>query len=301
MANAKCGTELLERQFLALLRRRRELLPKVAENLVLHSRLAADEVLDALGQRNLLNLLLQLLSDDRHKNVGGFDRCVLDGRSGRHGSSRSSNGGDRSGRSGTSGGGVSGFICSSFCLRLVLKLIVDLLRVLGMAVDDPTVGNGVILGLELGLEGARGHARQRGRGADLDEPFKAVVVEKEVLGLDPPNRRSELVCEELNEDDVRELLPLLSRAPVVLVPLAEDLVEARRKGLVIDELGIFLGDFERLRDEIGDVFADQRIGVEVSGVDLLGQIYRVMSENALRSRDYVEDLQARNGMTPAQR
>ena len=89
------------------------------------------------------------------------------------------------------------------------------------------------------------------------------------MSLDPADRRRELVSEQLDENDVRELLALLGRAPVLLVPLAEDLVETRREGLVIDELSVLLRDLERLGDEVGHVFPDECVGIELGRIDLL--------------------------------
>ena len=62
-----------------------------------------------------------------------------------------------------------------------------------------------------------------------------------------------------------------STAPQFPGPLpAKDLVEARRKGLVVDNLSILLCRLEGLGYEIRNVFANQSVEVEMSGVDLLG-------------------------------
>ena len=57
---------------------------------------------------------------------------------------------------------------------------------------------------------------------------------------------------------------------MILLPLAKDLVEAGRKGLVVDDLSILFCGLEGLGDEIRDVLSNQSIRVEMSGVDLLG-------------------------------
>jgi hypothetical protein len=92
------------------------------------------------------------------------------------------------------------------------------------------------------------------------------------LRLDPAHGRRELVCEELDKDRVCELLALFRRCPVVSLPVAKYFVEARRRGLVVDDLCVLLADFEWLGDKIGDIFADEEVGVDVERVDLLGKI-----------------------------
>ena len=124
--------------------------------------------------------------------------------------------------------------------------------------------------------------------------------EEKVLSLDPADGRCELVRKQLDEDDVGELLALLCGTPVVLVPLPEHLVEARRQRLVVDELSVLLRDLEGLRDEVGNVLPDEGVGVEVRSVDLLRQ---VCTEALARLKNIEQNahIQARKGMTPAQR
>ena len=100
--------------------------------------------------------------------------------------------------------------------------------------------------------------------------LEIVVSEQDVLSLDPSNWRGKLISEQLDEDDVRTLLPVFRRIPLILLPLAKNLVEARRKGLVVDNLSILLCRLEGLGYEIRNVFANQSVEVEMSGVDLLG-------------------------------
>ena len=83
--------------------------------------------------------------------------------------------------------------------------------------------------------------------------------EKEDLSFNLPDERAELVCNEFYEDHIRELLALLSLAPVLFIPLAEILVETRRRGLVANNLSVFLRDIEWLSDQVRDIESDQNI------------------------------------------
>jgi hypothetical protein len=76
--SAQSRSELLKRKFLSLLRRRGKFLLKITENLVLESRLAADEVFDRFGERNLVNTFLQLLGNNDRKDLNSFDRNIFD-------------------------------------------------------------------------------------------------------------------------------------------------------------------------------------------------------------------------------
>ena len=129
--------------------------------------------------------------------------------------------------------------------------------------------------LVLRLGRARSHPSERGGGTDPDEALKAVLREEKVLSLDPAERRRELVSKQLDKNDVRKLLALLGRVPDLLVPLAKDLVEARRGERVwsdVDELGVLLRDLERFRDQVRDVLPDEGVGVEVRRIDLLREV-----------------------------
>ena len=90
-----------------------------------------------------------------------------------------------------------------------------------------------------------------------------VLREQVVLRLDPAHRRGELMREKLDENGVCKLLALLRHA---YVPVLEDLRETRRRGLVVDELGVVLGDLERLGDEVGIVFPSSMSGSKCSAL-----------------------------------
>ena len=51
-----------------------------------------------------------------------------------------------------------------------------------------------------------GHDTKGICGADFDNAFCGVLAEDDILCLDPPHGRGELVCEELDEERVGELL-----------------------------------------------------------------------------------------------
>lgn len=101
-----------------------------------------------------------------------------------------------------------------------------------------------------------------------------VLGEEQVLNVDPTNGRGELVGEELNEDGVRELLTLLKSTPAsgFFVPVLQDLRETRRRGLIVDELSVLLGDGEGMGDQVRDISGLEHVGVQVSGVDLLREV-----------------------------
>lgn len=50
------------------------------------------------------------------------------------------------------------------------------------------------------------HDPQRVCGADFDDALRRLLAEDDILRLDPPHGRGELVCQQLNEQRVRELL-----------------------------------------------------------------------------------------------
>jgi hypothetical protein len=77
VAEAESRSKLVQRELLALLRRRAELELEVGENLVLEGRLSADEVFDGFGEGDLLDLLLP--QPDPH-TAGERDRPCESGR-----------------------------------------------------------------------------------------------------------------------------------------------------------------------------------------------------------------------------
>lgn len=119
---------------------------------------------------------------------------------------------------------------------------------------------------------AGSHAGEGRRRAELDEALKFEVLEEDVLGLDPAHGRGELVRKELDEDRVTELVAVLGGAPLLFVPRREDLVQARRRSLGVDALGVLLVDLVRDGGQVGDVTTDEKVGVEVRRVDLLRQV-----------------------------
>jgi hypothetical protein len=99
----KGSSEFGERKFFTLLGSGRKFSLKISENLVLESRLASDEIFDRLGEGNVGDLLLELLSDDRSESVDGLERFVGDS----SGSSSSSTRGSRERHLGSSGSSSS--------------------------------------------------------------------------------------------------------------------------------------------------------------------------------------------------
>jgi hypothetical protein len=189
------------------------------------------------------------------------------------GGSGSSNNRSLDGDDGSGGGGSSGFGSTTLGGNLVLELVVNLLRVLCVTEDRTSAADRVVSSLVFGLERPSGHAGESGGGSNFDETLEVVDSEEEVLSLNPPDRRGELVGKEFYEDDIGELLALFSRAPVLFVPLAKNLVETGRGGLVVNDLGVFLRDLEWLGDQVRDVASNQHIWVEVEGVDLFSEVY----------------------------
>lgn len=171
-----------------------------------------------------------------------------------------------------------------------------------MAEDRAYARSGVVTGLVLRFESARSHSSQGRAGSNFNKALEVVLDEEEILSLDPPDRGGELVGKKLNKDGIREGLALCTRTPFLLIPALEDLVEARAGGLVIDDLNVFLRYLERLGDKIGDVFSNEHVGVKLSWVDLLGEIWKLVSNGEpvfFFKKKW--GIQARNGITPAQR
>jgi len=98
-----------------------------------------------------------------------------------------------------------------------------------------------------------------GEGPTSMRGVEIVVREKEILRLNPTNRRSELESQELNKDDVSKLLALVGTIPVFFVPVAQNPVEFRRRCLIIYDLCIVTGNIEGFCDEIRDVFPDEHV------------------------------------------
>ena len=71
---------------------------------------------------------------------------------------------------------------------------------------------------------------------------------------------------------VTELVAVLVSTPVLLVPRLQDLVQARRARLVVNLFGILFRDVIVLGRQVGNVTANEQLGVKVSQVDLFGQV-----------------------------
>jgi hypothetical protein len=72
--------------------------------------------------------------------------------------------------------------------QLLLKLIINLFSILGVAEDDAWVRGIVILCLILGLKSLGGHTSESWRGTHLDEPLECEVLEKVILSFNPSDR-----------------------------------------------------------------------------------------------------------------
>ncbi len=143
-----------------------------------------------------------------------------------------------------------------------------------MAEDSACARSRVVASLVLRLQSARGHPSQGRARSNFNKAFEVVLDEEEILGLDPPDRRGELVGEQLNKDGVREVPALFIRSPFFFIPVLENLVETRAGGLIIDNLSVFFCHFKRLGNEIGDIFSNEHVGVEMSWIELLGEIWK---------------------------
>eukprot|EP00754_Rhynchopus_humris_P020181 Rhum_TRINITY_DN14681_c5_g1::Rhum_TRINITY_DN14681_c5_g1_i1::g.109737::m.109737 len=254
--------ELLKRLLLRLVRLEgRELLAQVAEDLVLHRRLAAHELLDRLVQRHLTQRLLQLRRHQDVQDVLRRHRRVRDGAGRRSGHGRGGDGGRRGGhRRGSSGrGGGRRRSRLGRGGRAAVGGVVQLVPLLDDVEDGAAERRGVVVLLVLGLEGAAGHGGQRRLGSDLDETLDAVLAEDDVLRLDPAHRRGELVREKLDEQRVAE--QLLLAGVHGLLPVAQHLRDLGRVGRLVHQLHELLRDVERLRHQVRDVPVLERLHV----------------------------------------
>lgn len=62
------------------------------------------------------------------------------------------------------------------------------------------------MGFVFGGQRALGHDTECVCGANLDDALCGVLAENDILRLNPPHGRGELICKQLNEQRVRELL-----------------------------------------------------------------------------------------------
>jgi hypothetical protein len=75
-------------------------------------------------------------------------------------------------------------------------------------------------------------------------------------------------------------LAVLDAGPFIFFPLLEDLVEARRKGLIVDDLRVLARDLEGFGDEIENVFPNKHVGVQV-GLIFFDRSANIESETKL--------------------
>lgn len=104
--------------------------------------------------------------------------------------------------------------------------------------------------------GTRGDACQGRRRTKLNKPLEVERNEEKILGLNSTDRRSELVGEELDKNDVGKLLAVRGAGPLIFFPLFEDLVEARRRSLIVNDLSVVTRNLEWFRNEIGDILSN---------------------------------------------
>jgi len=97
-----------------------------------------------------------------------------------------------------------------------------------------------------------------GEGPSLTRRFERC--EEEVLGFDPTSGQGELVGKELNKNDIGQLLAVLGAGPFIFFLFLEDLVKARRRGLIADNLRVIARDLKGFGDEIGNVFPGRDSG-----------------------------------------
>jgi len=95
----------------------------------------------------------------------------------------------------------NGFRSGVFSNNFVLELVVDPLRVLWVTEDLPHVTDRVVASLALGLEHPSARAGEDGGGLNLGKALKVADGEEEVLSLDLPEGRGELVGNAFHEDD----------------------------------------------------------------------------------------------------
>ena len=96
---------------------------------------------------------------------------------------------------------------------------------LRIAINDVGEVDQVIGCLILGLGGLCPDASEGWARTKFDHVLEFVVSEEQALHFNPVHGRSELVCKELDEDGVGNLLAQQWVAPVILFPILENLVE----------------------------------------------------------------------------
>jgi len=130
--------------------------------------------------------------------------------------------------------GISSILFFSFCATTTSKMLMACTGTSSMLATAPV---GAVTATEAGAAAA---------GAER--------AAQKVLGFDPTSGQGEPVGKELNKNDIGQLLAVLGAGPFIFFPFLEDLVEARRRGLITDDLRVIARDLEGFGDEIGNVF-----------------------------------------------
>ena len=80
----------------------------------------------------------------------------------------------------------------------------------------------------LGLGGSHPNASKGWARTKFNQTLEFVASEEQALRFNPAHGRSELVCKELDEDGVGDLLAQRWVTPVILFPILENLVKTGR-------------------------------------------------------------------------
>lgn len=127
------------------------------------------------------------------------------GRGRRRGRSSSSCGGSGGGRRSLGTRGLGSGLRLGFLLNRV-DVVIDLLRILVVAEDLALDGLGGIVGFILGGQGALRHYTEGLGRADLDDALGGLLGEEDILRLNPPDGRGELVGKKLDQEGMGEFL-----------------------------------------------------------------------------------------------
>jgi hypothetical protein len=87
-----------------------------------------------------------------------------------------------------------------------VDVVVDVFGVLVVAQNLPLHRQGGVVCFVLGGQRPLRHDAERVCGANLDDALRRLLAEHDILRLNPPHGRGKLVCKQLNEQRVRELL-----------------------------------------------------------------------------------------------
>jgi len=67
-------------------------------------------------------------------------------------------------------------------------------------------------------------------------------------------------------------LSVLEITPAFFIPFLQDFIEFGRGRLIINNLNITARDVERFGYEVGDIFPNEHVGIEMRGIDFFGEI-----------------------------